>query len=146
MGEDAVVLVPDGAAGRQEWVAERFRVVQARIRHAATGLYLTAEGDRAGAAVALRPKFPDSGEDRAYWRQTWRAFVQRGNGRLLAVNDLSGCVLGLGAPVGGGRPLVLETTGAPRTRPARPGRPPSPRRRPSPNAAPTWRRAPDGCG
>lgn len=106
-----MVLALDGEAGRQEWVAERFRVVQARIRHAATGLYLTAEGDRAGAAVTLRPKFPDSGDDRAYWRQTWRAFVQRENGRLLAVNDLSGCVLGLGAPVGGGRPLVLETFG-----------------------------------
>ncbi|OKI06206.1 hypothetical protein A6A06_37510 [Streptomyces sp. CB02923] len=108
--DGAVVLAPEDGGGRQEWVAERFRAVHARLRHAATGLYLTAQEARAGAAVTLRPKFSDSGADTSYWRQAWRAFAQRENGRLMAVNDLSGCVLGLGSPAAGGRPVVLEIT------------------------------------
>ncbi|MFJ5921295.1 RICIN domain-containing protein [Kitasatospora sp. NPDC092948] len=110
-----VGLVREGVGEPQLWVAERFRVAQSRIRHAATGLYLTAEGSGAGAAVTLRPKFEDTGSDTAYWRQTWRAYVQSGTERLKAINDLSGCVLGLAPPAeaAAGRPLVLETnTGA----------------------------------
>ncbi|MFJ5920964.1 RICIN domain-containing protein [Kitasatospora sp. NPDC092948] len=62
----AVALVADGKAAPQLWVAERFRVAHARLRHVATDLYLTAEGTGTGAAVTLRPKFPDTGSDTAY--------------------------------------------------------------------------------
>ncbi|GAA1383453.1 hypothetical protein GCM10009639_03760 [Kitasatospora putterlickiae] len=106
----AVTLVPDGGAAPHTWAAERFRVAQSRIRHVATGLYLTAEGTTAGAAVTLRPKFPDDGKDTSYWRQTWRAYTPSGTERVKAINDFSGCVLGLAAPTGAaaGRPLALE--------------------------------------
>ncbi|MBV2156806.1 RICIN domain-containing protein, partial [Kitasatospora sp. SUK 42] len=108
-----VELVREGAEKPQLWVAERFRVAQSRIWHVATGLYLTAEGTKAGAAVTLRPKFPDTGSDTSYWRQTWRAYVQGGTGRLKAINDLSDCILGLASPAGAaaGQPLVLEVNG-----------------------------------
>ncbi|MFE6868597.1 hypothetical protein ACFVFS_18795 [Kitasatospora sp. NPDC057692] len=91
-------------------MAERFRVAQHRIRHVATGLYLTAEGTGTGAAVTLRPRFPDTGGDSSYWRQAWRAFVQRDTDRLTAVNDLSDRLLGLAEPAAGrpNVPLVLE--------------------------------------
>ncbi|MEK2490338.1 RICIN domain-containing protein [Kitasatospora purpeofusca] len=106
----AVVLGPEAGGEGEQWVAERFRVVQHRIRHVATGLYLTAEGKGRGSAVTLRPKFPDTGSDSSYWRQMWRAFVQRDTGRLMALNDLSDCLLGLADPTAErpGGPLVLE--------------------------------------
>ncbi|MER5865178.1 RICIN domain-containing protein [Kitasatospora sp. NPDC002040] len=106
-GTPVLVGRETGGAGEQ-WVAERFRAVHVRIRHAATGLYLTVEGTDAGAAVVLRPEFPDTGGGSSYWRQAWRAFVQRDTGRLLAINDQAGRLLGLAGPVGG--PLVLEDT------------------------------------
>lgn len=107
-----VVLGTAASGGRPEWVAERFRIAHARLRHLPTGLYLTAEGTGTGAAVVLRPLLPDGGTDSAYWRQAWRAHVQRDTGRLLALNDLSNRVLGLaaGAPAGVAAALVLETT------------------------------------
>ncbi|MET9400830.1 RICIN domain-containing protein [Kitasatospora sp. NPDC002965] len=105
-----VVLGPETGADGERWVAERFRVINHRIRHAATGLYLTAEGTGKGAAVTLRPKFSDTGSDSSYWRQAWRAFVQRDTGRLMALNDSSNCLLGLADPAAErpGGPLVLE--------------------------------------
>ncbi|MEV6977276.1 hypothetical protein [Kitasatospora sp. NPDC093806] len=63
--------------------------------------------------MTLRPLFPDTGKDTSYWRQAWRSFVQRDSGRLMAINDLSDCVLGVGAPVGAFRNerlLTLERT------------------------------------
>ncbi|MFI9783107.1 RICIN domain-containing protein [Kitasatospora sp. NPDC051984] len=105
-----VVLGPETGGDGERWVAERFRVVQHRIRHAATGLYLTAEETSRGAAVTLRPKFSDDGSDSSYWRQMWRAYVQSGTGRLMAINDASDCLLGLADPAADrpGGPLVLE--------------------------------------
>ncbi|QCX74639.1 hypothetical protein C9F11_04680 [Streptomyces sp. YIM 121038] len=105
-----VVLGPESGGDGERWVAERFRVINHRIRHAATGLYLTAEGTGRGAAVTLRPKFSDTGSDSSYWRQAWRAFVQRDTGRLMALNDASDCLLGLADPAAErpGGPLVLE--------------------------------------
>ncbi|MFF2045053.1 RICIN domain-containing protein [Kitasatospora sp. NPDC058170] len=105
-----VVLAPESGGDGEQWVAERFRVINHRIRHAATGLYLTAEGTGRGATVTLRPKFPDTGSDSSYWRQAWRAFVQRDTGRLMALHDSSNCLLGLADPAAErpGGPLILE--------------------------------------
>ncbi|RGD59276.1 hypothetical protein DR950_17125 [Kitasatospora xanthocidica] len=105
-----VVLAPETGGDGEQWVAERFRVLNHRIRHVATGLYLTAEESSRGAKVTLRPKFSDTGSDSSYWRQAWRAFVQRDTGRLMALHDSSNCLLGLAEPAAErpGGPLILE--------------------------------------
>lgn len=93
----------DRGGADQRWYADRFRAHHVRIRNAATGLYLTADSDRIGAAVTGRPLFPEVGED--YWLQAWMGLHQADTGRFRIYHDLSVGVLGRK-----GNELVLEET------------------------------------
>ncbi|MFD7598365.1 RICIN domain-containing protein [Kitasatospora sp. NPDC059812] len=144
-----VVLGPETGGDGEQWVAERFRVINHRIRHVATGLYLTAEESSRGATVTLRPKFPDTGSDSSYWRQAWRAFVQRDTGRLMALHDSSNCLLGLADPAAErpGGPLVLEKGAGAEDRSCTAWAPaPIPPPKPAPAPAPKATDLPVGTG
>ncbi|MET8698050.1 RICIN domain-containing protein [Kitasatospora sp. NPDC004723] len=144
-----VLLGPETGGEGERWVAERFRVHQHRIRHVATGLYLTAEGTGTGAAVTLRAKYPDTGGDSSYWRQAWRSFVQSGTGRLMAINDLSDRLLGLAEPAADRPdvPLVLEKGAGAEDRSCTAWAPtPVPSPKPAPAPAPKATDLPEGTG
>jgi hypothetical protein len=106
--DDTIVAGADGLAedrgdDDQRWCVEKFRVHHVRIRNAGTDEYLTADSDRIGAPVTLRPPIPQIGED--YWLQAWMGFLQEDTGRFRIYHDLSVGVLGRDGPS-----LVLEDT------------------------------------
>jgi hypothetical protein len=88
-----VVLGADTGHPCQRWSAERRRGGHVRLRHAATGLYLTAESDIVGAGIGLRPTTADE-----HWLQLWIASYQPETSRFRLYNELSMCVLGLQSP------------------------------------------------
>jgi len=103
-----ITLGPDTGHPCQRWSAEHHRAGQVRLRHEATGLYLTAESDIVGAGITLRPLADDQ-----QWHQLWVASYQPETTRFRLYNELSLCVLGLRSPATKSTtegPLVLEYT------------------------------------
>lgn len=107
--EGEVSLGTDAGRACQRWSAERVHTGGVRLRHEATGLYLTAESDIVGAGMILFPAVRDR-----RWHQLWVASYQSETTRFRLYNELSLCVLGLQSPATKATtegPLVLEHTG-----------------------------------